>query len=165
MGTTSYLDLSIASITERAERTDTSCSPDRPPKIMPTRSFFFISLSPSPRGRENNTPRSVQSYKIVFPNADRIISIPKIAVRLFTSSAVLISTTSRDCMPPASAIFSIARCASRYVNPPKFPSPARHQDRARRHRKSRRNHRCLVARCELPRRHKRPGRARQFRAL
>src|SRR5438270_3863637 len=42
MGTTSYLDLSIASITERAERTDTSCSPERPPKITPMRSFVVI---------------------------------------------------------------------------------------------------------------------------
>src|SRR5207253_3599778 len=42
MGTTSYLDLSIASITDRAERTDTSCSPERPPKITPMRSFLLI---------------------------------------------------------------------------------------------------------------------------
>src|SRR5947209_20268886 len=48
MGTTSYLDLSIASITDRAERTDTSCSPERPPKITPMRSFFGILALPSP---------------------------------------------------------------------------------------------------------------------
>jgi hypothetical protein len=42
IGTTSYFVLSIASMTERAERTDTSCSPDRPPKITPMRSFVAI---------------------------------------------------------------------------------------------------------------------------
>src|SRR2546421_12126061 len=41
IGTTSYLSASIASITARAERTETSCSPERPPKITPTRSFFI----------------------------------------------------------------------------------------------------------------------------
>jgi hypothetical protein len=40
IGTTSYFWRSIASITEAAERIDTSCSPDRPPKITPMRSFF-----------------------------------------------------------------------------------------------------------------------------
>jgi hypothetical protein len=40
IGRTSYFLRSIDSITEAAERTDTSCSPDLPPKITPTRSFF-----------------------------------------------------------------------------------------------------------------------------
>ena len=46
MGMTSYFDLSIASMTERAERIETSCSPERPPKITPMRSFFDICTSP-----------------------------------------------------------------------------------------------------------------------
>src|SRR5689334_7745381 len=37
---TSYLFLSICSITVRADRIAISCSPDRPPKITPTRSFI-----------------------------------------------------------------------------------------------------------------------------
>src|SRR5271155_4352135 len=41
MGTTSYLVLSMALRMEAAERRETSCSPERPPKRMPTRSFFF----------------------------------------------------------------------------------------------------------------------------
>ena len=40
IGTTSYFFLSIASITEAAERVDISCSPDLPPKTTPTRSFL-----------------------------------------------------------------------------------------------------------------------------
>src|SRR5271170_5702575 len=41
MGTTSYFDLSMALRMEAAERRETSCSPERPPKRMPMRSFFF----------------------------------------------------------------------------------------------------------------------------
>src|SRR5204862_6353550 len=50
MGMTSYFDLSIASMTELAERIETSCSPERPPKITPMRSFFGMLLSPVPLG-------------------------------------------------------------------------------------------------------------------
>jgi hypothetical protein len=39
MGTTSYFVLSIAFRTDAADSNDTSCSPLRPPKRMPTRSF------------------------------------------------------------------------------------------------------------------------------
>ena len=39
MGTTSYFSLSIALRTEAAERSETSCSPLRPPNRIPTRSF------------------------------------------------------------------------------------------------------------------------------
>src|ERR1035441_6812635 len=39
MGTTSYFVLSIAFKTDAADSNDTSCSPLRPPKRMPTRSF------------------------------------------------------------------------------------------------------------------------------
>src|ERR1700677_5148689 len=41
MGITSYFDWSMALRMELAERRETSCSPERPPKRMPTRSFFF----------------------------------------------------------------------------------------------------------------------------
>ena len=41
-GTTSYLSRFIAAMTERADASDTSCSPDRPPKITPTRSLRFM---------------------------------------------------------------------------------------------------------------------------
>src|SRR5207244_1138435 len=51
MGTTSYFVRSIASITALAERSETSCSPERPPKITPTRSFLVISRSPRLRGQ------------------------------------------------------------------------------------------------------------------
>src|SRR5882672_6788010 len=40
MGTTSYLVWSIALRTEAAESREISCSPERPPKRTPTRSFF-----------------------------------------------------------------------------------------------------------------------------
>ena len=42
MGTIVYLSESAASMTARAERKETSCSPERPPKITPIRSFFVI---------------------------------------------------------------------------------------------------------------------------
>src|ERR1700736_1675633 len=41
MGTGSYFSGSSARITDAAEASDTSCSPDRPPKITPMRSLFF----------------------------------------------------------------------------------------------------------------------------
>jgi hypothetical protein len=41
MGTTSYFAGSSAEMTEAAEISETSCSPERPPNRMPTRSFFF----------------------------------------------------------------------------------------------------------------------------
>lgn len=41
MGTTSYFVRSMALRMEAAERRETSCSPERPPKRIPTRSFFF----------------------------------------------------------------------------------------------------------------------------
>src|SRR6516225_4007841 len=41
MGTASYLSGSRPRITEAAEARETSCSPERPPKRMPTRSRFF----------------------------------------------------------------------------------------------------------------------------
>src|SRR6266545_166727 len=40
MGTTSKRERSIAAMTEAAPAKDTSCSPDRPPNTMPTRSFL-----------------------------------------------------------------------------------------------------------------------------
>src|SRR5271170_7603198 len=40
MGITSYLVRSMALRMEAAERRETSCSPERPPKRMPTRNFF-----------------------------------------------------------------------------------------------------------------------------
>src|SRR5579862_3406649 len=41
MGMTSYLARSMALRMEFAERRETSCSPERPPKRIPTRNFFF----------------------------------------------------------------------------------------------------------------------------
>src|SRR5215472_16880567 len=41
IGTASYLSGSRPRITEAAEARETSCSPERPPKRMPTRSRFF----------------------------------------------------------------------------------------------------------------------------
>src|SRR5690349_12935721 len=40
IGTTSNFFRSMLSMIARAERMETSCSPERPPKITPTRSFF-----------------------------------------------------------------------------------------------------------------------------
>src|SRR5262249_21606043 len=40
IGTTSYLLRSSALIMDSAERSETSCSPERPPKMTPTFSFF-----------------------------------------------------------------------------------------------------------------------------
>src|SRR3954469_10038879 len=45
MGTTSYLVRSNDSITERAERTEPSCSREPPPKITPTRILLVIDES------------------------------------------------------------------------------------------------------------------------
>ena len=39
IGTTSYFSLSRAFMTAVAETRDTSCSPERPPKMIPTRIF------------------------------------------------------------------------------------------------------------------------------
>src|SRR3989442_5101855 len=44
MGTTSYLSLSRLAMTDAAEASETSCSPERPPKMMPMRIFFFFSV-------------------------------------------------------------------------------------------------------------------------
>src|SRR5260370_32511253 len=41
MGTTLYFVRSMALRMEAAERRETSCSPERPPKRMPMRNFFF----------------------------------------------------------------------------------------------------------------------------
>src|SRR5580698_5068046 len=43
MGTTSYFLRSMDLRMEAAERRETSCSPERPPKRMPMRVFFFMS--------------------------------------------------------------------------------------------------------------------------
>src|SRR6267154_6059776 len=58
-------------------------------------------------------------HRIFFPNADAVNSTAKSAVRFFSSSTGLISTISKLNMPPRSAIISMARCASRYVAPPR----------------------------------------------
>ena len=42
MGTTSYLLRSMACMTDAADKSETSCSPLRPPKSTPTRSFFTV---------------------------------------------------------------------------------------------------------------------------
>ena len=42
MGITSYFVRSMALRMELAERRETSCSPERPPKRMPTRNFFLV---------------------------------------------------------------------------------------------------------------------------
>lgn len=47
IGTTSNLFRSILSTIARAERIETSCSPERPPKITPTRSFFGTIFGPA----------------------------------------------------------------------------------------------------------------------
>src|ERR1044071_3313926 len=59
-----------------------------------------------------NHRRTQSPYRIDLPRAERISSTPSSAVRLLMSSAGLISTTSSASAPPASAIFSIPRCAS-----------------------------------------------------
>jgi hypothetical protein len=45
IGTTSYFLRSMALRMEAAESSETSCSPERPPKRMPMRSFFFAMLT------------------------------------------------------------------------------------------------------------------------
>ena len=45
MGTTSYRLRSMALRMEAAESSETSCSPERPPKRMPMRSFFFMGIA------------------------------------------------------------------------------------------------------------------------
>jgi hypothetical protein len=47
MGTASYLSGSRPRITEAAEARETSCSPERPPKRMPTRNRFFSEFTPA----------------------------------------------------------------------------------------------------------------------
>src|SRR5262245_34047605 len=92
IGTTSYLLLSICSITVFAERTAISCSPERPPKITPTRSFIKLQsfesrlqavldafrrrwfCKPSVVNHASPPKGGTPNYKIVFPNADKINS-------------------------------------------------------------------------------------------
>src|SRR6266404_1264615 len=60
MGTTSYFVLSIAFTTDAADSNDTSCSPLRPPKRMPTRSFaipFQFGCAPVPRQSQDGYPK------------------------------------------------------------------------------------------------------------
>jgi hypothetical protein len=52
---TSYLFLSMALKTEAAESKEISCSPLRPPKRMPTRSFFILfSVAGRRRSRQSS---------------------------------------------------------------------------------------------------------------
>src|SRR4030042_5281873 len=44
MGTTSYFSVSSALMTDVAETSETSCSPERPPKMTPTLSFLPMAL-------------------------------------------------------------------------------------------------------------------------
>ena len=106
IGTASYRSGSSARITEAAEASDTSCSPERPPKITPTRSRFFSDVM--------SCARLVRvCYRIFFPRAESTISTPSSAVLLSKSITGLISTISSDTIALLSAIISIARCPSR----------------------------------------------------
>src|ERR1700704_1956619 len=58
------------------------------------RSTLFI----QPTQLDQRFLKFVGHYRIVFPSADSISSTPSSAVRLFTSRAVLISTTSSERM-------------------------------------------------------------------
>src|ERR1019366_1109216 len=62
-------------------------------------------------------------HRIFLPMADMIISTAKSAVRLISSITGLTSTTSMESMRPLSQISSMARCASRYVAPPRTGVP------------------------------------------
>src|SRR6266478_676230 len=48
IGTTSYFERSMDLRIDSADRNETSCSPDLPPKITPTRVFFIAGALPSP---------------------------------------------------------------------------------------------------------------------
>ena len=50
MGRTSYLPCRWPRRMEAAERRETSCSPERPPKSMPMRGFFLMTPSVSDSG-------------------------------------------------------------------------------------------------------------------
>src|SRR6266478_8195654 len=63
------------------------------------------------------------SYRIFFPNADSASSTAKSAVRLCSSITGFTSTISKLSMRPWSAMISMARCASRYVAPPRTGVP------------------------------------------
>src|SRR5215510_10212183 len=116
-------------MTDSAERSETSCSPERPPKITPTLSFFdkiapknhewdlldlwdlLDSINPmSPTGPISPISPIHDSHKIFFPNADRISCTPSSAVRFDSSRTGLTSVSSNESILPESAIFSIARC-------------------------------------------------------
>src|SRR5262249_25229152 len=64
-----------------------------------------------------------QFHRIRFPNPDMISSTARSAVRLTSSITGFTSTTSSETMPPESQIISIAKCASRYVAPPRTGVP------------------------------------------
>src|SRR6266481_3369584 len=67
MGTTSYFVLSTAFTTEAADSNDTSCSPLRPPKRMPTRSFaipFQFGCVRVPRQSQDGYPKDHASERL-----------------------------------------------------------------------------------------------------
>src|SRR6266516_4656291 len=51
IGTTSYFERSMDLRIDSADRSETSCSPERPPKITPTRIFFMASTLLAQRQR------------------------------------------------------------------------------------------------------------------
>src|ERR1051326_2353324 len=75
MGTTSYLLGSRFAITDWAEASETSCSPERPPKTSPTRSFCCACLCVSvivlsflkhwQHGFHLHTSRPLEQYEIL----------------------------------------------------------------------------------------------------
>src|SRR5262249_8881379 len=109
IGITSYFDLFIAAITAAAERIETSCSPERPPKTTPMRSFFGILRCE----QDFSQLQKIRTYRIVLPRAARITSLHGAAVGLWTPGVVLLSASPSERMPPAAASFSTAKCASR----------------------------------------------------
>src|ERR1700741_1394669 len=63
MGTASYLSGSRPRITDAAEASETSCSPERPPKTTPTRSLFLMAVI------DSRLQSCVRSLKNLFAEA------------------------------------------------------------------------------------------------
>src|SRR5580704_1832907 len=85
---------------------------------------LMLSTAPAKQNANSKFFHSFNAgYRIFFPNADNASSTARSAVRLCSSITGLTSTISKLNMRPWSAMISMARCASRYVAPPRTGVP------------------------------------------
>src|SRR5580692_9660118 len=85
---------------------------------------LMLTAAPAKQDADSNFLHGLNvAYRIFFPKADSANSTARSAVRLCSSITGFTSTISKRSMRPWSAMISMARCASRYVAPPRTGVP------------------------------------------